>query len=164
MIQKIFFVAIIILLSSCQTSKEGSNQQDSENSEQVIKQRVEEIQKELEFAYLLELDGKYAQESELFDKEPMKGRLKTLLGEEEYIAFVSRMEVQTPIAVNDKEVFMEGLMTRGDGTDEAAIIIDVTKNLLWVMIYSDGKNVQVYKDDRDVQMPKRFFDKVVSYK
>jgi hypothetical protein len=32
------------------------------------------------------------------------------------------------------------------------------------MIYSGGKNIQVYKDDRDVQMPKRFFDKVVSYK
>ncbi|MFT6935882.1 MAG: hypothetical protein ACJA1N_000176 [Saprospiraceae bacterium] len=164
MIQKIFFIAIIILLSSCQTSKEGSNQQDSENSEQVIKQRVEEIQKELEFAYLLELDGKYAHKSELFDKEPMKGRLKELLGEEEYIVFVSRMEVQKPIEVNEEEVFMEGLMTHGGGTDEAAIIIDVTKNLLWVMIYSGGKNIQVYKDDRDVQMPKRFFDKVVSYK
>jgi len=58
---------------------------------------------------------------------------------------------------------MEGLKAHSGGSDEAAILVDVEKNLIWALTFSNGKNLQVYKDDRDVEMPKRFFDKVVGY-
>lgn len=161
--QKILFMAMLLFFASCQSSKEGGNQQSSDNSEQGAKTQVEQVQTAPELAYLLALQGKYPYESELFETDPLKSRLKKLLGEEMYFNFVERMGVQVPIEVNGNEVFMEGLMAHSGGSDEAAILVDVEKNLIWALVFSNGKDLQVYKDDRDVQMPKRFFDKVVSY-
>lgn len=156
--QKILFIAMIILLASCQSSKESSNQQTSDNAE-----TVQQTPAAPELAYLLTLNGKYPYESELFETDPLKSRLKKLLGDEMYLNFVERMEVQIPIEVNENQVFMEGLKAHSGGSDEAAILVDVEKNLIWALVFSNEKDLQVYKDDRDVQMPKRFFDKVVSY-
>jgi hypothetical protein len=161
--QKILFVVIIIGLVSCQSSKESSNQESSGNSEEAVKDRVEQAQITPELAYLLPLNGKYPYESELFETDPLKSRLKKLLGDEEYLNFMERMGVQVPIEVNGNQVFMEGLKAHSGGSDEAAILVDVEKNLIWALTFSNGKNLQVYKDDRDVEMPKRFFDKVVGY-
>jgi hypothetical protein len=161
--QKILFVVIIIVLVSCQSSKESSNQESSGNSEEAVKDRVEQAQITPELAYLLPLNGKYPYESELFETDPLKSRLKKLLGDEEYLNFMERMGVQVPIEVNGNQVFMEGLKAHSGGSDEAAILVDVEKNLIWALTFSNGKNLQVYKDDRDVEMPKRFFDKVVGY-
>jgi len=161
--QKILFVVIIIFLVSCQSSKESSNQESSGNSEEAVKDRVEQAQITPELAYLLPLNGKYPYESELFETDPLKSRLKKLLGDEEYLNFMERMGVQVPIEVNGNQVFMEGLKAHSGGSDEAAILVDVEKNLIWALTFSNGKNLQVYKDDRDVEMPKRFFDKVVGY-
>jgi hypothetical protein len=161
--QKILFVVIIIFLVSCQSSKESSNQESSGNSEEAVKDRVEQAQTTPELAYLLPLNGKYPYESELFETDPLKSRLKKLLGDEEYLNFMERMGVQVPIEVNGNQVFMEGLKAHSGGSDEAAILVDVEKNLIWALTFSNGKNLQVYKDDRDVEMPKRFFDKVVGY-
>jgi hypothetical protein len=161
--QKILFAVIIIFLVSCQSSKESSNQESSGNSEEAVKDRVEQAQITPELAYLLPLNGKYPYESELFETDPLKSRLKKLLGDEEYLNFMERMGVQVPIEVNGNQVFMEGLKAHSGGSDEAAILVDVEKNLIWALTFSNGKNLQVYKDDRDVEMPKRFFDKVVGY-
>jgi hypothetical protein len=161
--QKILFAVIIIVLVSCQSSKESSNQESSGNSEEAVKDRVEQAQITPELAYLLPLNGKYPYESELFETDPLKSRLKKLLGDEEYLNFMERMGVQVPIEVNGNQVFMEGLKAHSGGSDEAAILVDVEKNLIWALTFSNGKNLQVYKDDRDVEMPKRFFDKVVGY-
>lgn len=157
--QKTLFIAIIIFLVSCQSSKEGSNQQNNENVEQVVQQKPSAP----ELTYLLALHGKYPYESKLFETDPLKSRLKKLLGEEMYLNFVERMEVQVPIEINGNQVFMEGIKAHSGGFDEAAILVDVEKNLIWALVFSNEKDLRVYKDDRDVEMPKRFFDKVVSY-
>jgi hypothetical protein len=159
MIQKTLFIAMIILVASCQSSKESNNQQSNQNIEQAVQQRPTAP----ELAYLLALKGRYPYESELFETEPLKSRLEKLLGKEEYLNFIWRMEVQVPIEVDGNQVFMEGIKAHSGGSDEAAILIDVEKNLIWALVFSDKKDLQVYKDDRDVEMPKRFFDKVVSY-
>jgi hypothetical protein len=156
--QKTLFIAMIILFASCQSSKESGNQQSSDNAE-----TVQQTTTAPELAYLLALNGKYPYESELFETDPLKSRLKKLLGDEAYFNFTERMGVQVPIEVNGNQVFMEGLKAHSGGSDEAAILVDVEKNLIWALTFSDGKNLQVYKDDRDVEMPKRFFDKVVGY-
>lgn len=158
MMQKTLFIAMIIFLSSCQSSKESSNQQSSDNTE-----TVQQTPAAPELAYLLTLNGKYPYESKLFETDPLKSRLKKLLGDEMYLNFVERMEVQVPIEVNENQVFMEGIKAHSGGFDEAAILVDVEKNLIWALVFSNEKDLRVYKDDRDVEMPKRFFDKVVSY-
>jgi hypothetical protein len=158
MIQKTLFIAMIIFFASCQSSKESSNQQSSQNAE-----TAQQTPAAPELTYLLALKGKYPYESELFETEPLKGRLEKLLGKDMYLNFIERMDVQVPIEVDENQVFMEGIKAHSGGSDEAAILVDVEKNLIWALVFSDEKDLQIYKDDRDVEMPKRFFNKVVSY-
>ena len=134
--QKTLFIVMIVLLASCQSSKESNNQQNNQNVEQATQQTPTVP----ELAYLLALKGKYPYESELFETEPLKSRLKKLLGDEMYLNFVERMEVQIPIEVNENQVFMEGLKAHSGGSDEAAILIDVEKNLIWALVFSNEKD------------------------
>lgn len=171
---RIVLLAIVLIgFSNCKPSKETS-QQTEQVTQQIVKEEVVEPTPEqviseekatterADLSFLLELNGKYPYESKLFESEPMKSRLVTLLGDK-YDNFTQRMDVQMPIRVNEKIVFIEGLMKHGGGTEEAAMVVDVEKNLIWALIYSNGKDLNIYKDDRDVRMPDALIHKIKEF-
>jgi len=70
------------------------------------------------------------------------------------------MEVQTPIRVDGDIVFMSGFMKHSGGIEEAALVVDVAQNLIWVLTLENGKDMNIFKDDRDVRMPDIFIRKI----
>lgn len=170
----VLLVVLLIGITNCTPSKESSTQE--EQAKTTTKQVVQETPQptvtvdaqpkkpteRADLSFLLKLAGKYPYESKMFENEPMKGRLQAIMGDK-FHAFVQRMEVQVPIKVNGNEVFMEGLMAHGGGTEEAALIVDVEKNLIWVLTYEDGKDLFIFKDDRDVRMPDTFIRKIQEF-
>lgn len=163
----LFTILFLIGFSNCKP-KESAIQQTEQVSQQVT-QQVVEIQQVSEkhekkedredLSFLLEMDGKYPYETNLFANEPMKTRLTTIMGGK-YQSFLERMEVQIPIQVKGNEIFMSGFMKHSGGEEEAALVIDVSKNLIWVLTFKNGQDMSIFKDDRDVRMPDIFILKI----
>ncbi|MFK7946210.1 MAG: hypothetical protein AB8G11_01380 [Saprospiraceae bacterium] len=117
------------------------------------------IEERADLSFLLKMNGEYPNKTNLFENEPMKTRLENIMGGK-YQLFLQRMEVQTPIKIYDNLVFIGGFMEGKQGKEEAAIVVDVPQNLIWCLIYENGKDMNIFKDDRDVQMPNLFILKI----
>lgn len=164
----LFTIILIVGFSSCKPNKstveqtEKNEQVESTTQQEVTTQAPEKHVKtedRADLSFLLEMHGKYPYETNLFENEPMKTRLETIMGGK-YIDFLQRMEVETPIQVNGDIVFMSGFMKHSGGEEEAAIVVDVKQNLIWTLILENGKDMNIFKDDRDVRMPDIFILKI----
>lgn len=167
---KILILALIVIgFSNCKP-KESAVEQQTEQLNQTtqeitptseLKAPEKHIKPEnrADLSFLLDMNDKYPYESNLFESEPMKTRLETIMGEK-YLTFLQRMEVQTPILVKGNEVFMSGFMKHSGGEEEAALVVDISKNLIWVLTFENGKDLNIYKDDRDVRMPNLLLMKI----
>ena len=167
----LLIIFLTIGLVNCKPKKSTINQIDQaiqqeiqqvtqqESVESQAPEKHEKIEERADLSFLLEMNGKYPYETNLFENEPMKTRLETIMGGK-YQSFLERMEVQIPIQVRDNEVFMSGFMKHSGGEEEAAIVVDVTQNLIWVLTFENGKDMNIFKDDRDVRMPDIFILKI----
>lgn len=170
---RILFLTIVFLIgfSNCKPKESTSSEttetvtqsfseavEQGQQQEQLVEQQVKTVER-ADLSFLLKMGGKYPYETELFRNEPMKTRIESIV-DGKYQIFLERMEIQTPIEVNGNEVFMEGFMKHSGGEEEAALYVDVSKNLMWVLMFENGKDMSIFKDDRDVRLPLRVIRKV----
>lgn len=157
----VLVILLMIGFSNCKP-----NESTVEKTQQIIEQPTQQqvvsqaeapekhvkIEERADLSFLLEMNGQYPYTTNLFENEPIKTRLKNIMGGK-YQTFLERMEVQTPVRVYDDIVFIGGTMKQNPDKEEAAMVVDVSKNLIWVYTYENGKDLNIFKDDRDVRMP-----------
>lgn len=98
-----------------------------------------------------QFDGKYALETALLEKEPLKTRISQLLGEEE-AAFTERFDVTPPVEVEGPILYNQGCRRHYCGVDEAALAVDMNRDLVYVGIAVNGK-VKLYGEKHDTAYP-----------
>lgn len=99
-------------------------------------------------------NGKYAMESGLFETEPLKTRFGALAGKAKK-NFFERLKVTPPIEVENKVLFNEGYMPGKSGTDEAAIAIDLDRDIIYLGITVNG-TLQLFSEKGDTDYPEKF--------
>ncbi|RBL89150.1 hypothetical protein DF182_21725 [Chitinophaga flava] len=99
-------------------------------------------------------NGRYAVEVALLDREPLKSRLETLLGKSRKV-FMERFKITPPIEVENKILFNEGYMPSGSGSDEAAIAIDMERDIIYIG-FSVNKKRMLFSEKKDTDYPEKF--------
>lgn len=99
-------------------------------------------------------NGQFAEEVALLEQEPLKSRLDRLLGKNRKI-FMERFKVCPPIEVDDKTLFNQGRMPDETGPYEAAIAIDMDRDIVYAA-YSFHKNVMIFSEKNDTLYPEKF--------
>ncbi|SEV91521.1 hypothetical protein SAMN05428988_0406 [Chitinophaga sp. YR573] len=97
-------------------------------------------------------DGKYALETGMLRKEPLKTRISRLLGKDEPV-FTERFDVTPPVEVEGTILYNQGCRRHYCGTDEAALAVDMNRDIIYIGIAVNGvvtlyaeKNDNVYPD------------------
>jgi hypothetical protein len=98
-----------------------------------------------------QFDGKYALETGMLQKEPLKSRIKILLGKDE-ASFTERFDVTPPVEVEGTVLYNQGCRRHYCGTDEAAIAVDMNRDLIYIGIATDGI-VKLYAEKQDSACP-----------
>ena len=99
-------------------------------------------------------NGQYITETDMMQKEPLKRRLELLLGKEEEEKFTQRFEVTPPIEITDHIIYNQGCRKHYCGSDEAAIAVDMDKDLIYVGIAVNGI-VKLYSEKEDKGYPEK---------
>lgn len=100
-----------------------------------------------------QFNGKYALEVKLLNRNPLKHRLKHMLGAEE-TDFLKRYKVMPPIEVEAGILFNEGCKPHDCTVEEAAIAIDMKKDVIYVGI-ARGRAVKLYGEKGDSAYPEK---------
>ncbi|MBO9151374.1 hypothetical protein ACFOTA_04095 [Chitinophaga sp. GCM10012297] len=106
-------------------------------------------------------NGKYAADIRLLDQKPLKARLKEMLGTEE-ADFVARYKVTPPLEVDAGVLFNEGCKPHNCGVEEAAIAIDMKKDVIYIGI-ARNKAVKLYGEKGDVAYPERLMQWMMKF-
>ncbi len=96
-------------------------------------------------------NGKYAADIRLLQLRPLRIRLRELLKEEEE-DFVQRYKVTPPIEIESGILFNEGCKPHSCTVDEAALAIDMKRDVIYVGIARD-RNVKLYGERGDSAYP-----------
>jgi hypothetical protein len=102
----------------------------------------------------LSYDGKYAMESGLFDKEPLKSRFEALISKAKK-SFFERLKVTPPIEVENKILFNEGYMPGKSGYDEAVIAVDLDRDIIYIG-FTVNKSLMLFSEKGDTDYPEKF--------
>ncbi len=97
--------------------------------------------------------GKYALDVKLLQQHPLKSRLKAILGEDEK-EFMLRYKVTPPIEVESGILFNEGCKPHDCTVEEAAIAIDMRKDVIYVGI-ARNKAVKLFGERGDSAYPEK---------
>jgi hypothetical protein len=100
-----------------------------------------------------QFDGKYVTETAMLEKEPLKTRISQLLGKEE-ATFTERFDVTPPVEVEGPILYNQGCRRHYCGTDEAAIAVDMNRDVVYVGIAINGK-AKLYGEKRDSAYPEK---------
>jgi hypothetical protein len=171
--KKILFLLIITFLISCDEATTTTTEKETTATvQQETEQESVEVEEKIPFIpvdpnrasldFLRDLEGKYAFDSKLFETEPMKNRLEKLMAHK-YKDFLQRMDVQVLIIQGDL-VIIKGLMAHRGGTEEAILVVDLPKNLMWVGILENGKKVTHLNEDGNLPMPPQLFRTILDWK
>jgi hypothetical protein len=98
-------------------------------------------------------DGKYITETDMLQREPLKSRLKTLLGNENN-TLQQRFDVAPPIEVENDVLYNQGCRKHYCGADEAAIAIDMKHDVVYAGVAVNGV-VKLYTEDEDSVYPEK---------
>jgi hypothetical protein len=97
--------------------------------------------------------GRYAGEVDLLQKEPLKQRFRNLLGRDT-VLFIQRFQVAPPIEIEGNLLYNEGCQPHNCGTDEAALAIDMSRDLIYAGMAIKGR-IKVYAEKNDTAYPQR---------
>lgn len=106
-------------------------------------------------------NGKYASDVKLLGKQPLKDRLKAMLGAEEK-DFVSRYGTTPPIEIDNGVLFNEGCKPHNCSVEEAAIAIDMKKDVIYVGI-ARNKVVKLYGEKGDSAYPDKLLQWMMKF-
>ncbi|PUZ21661.1 hypothetical protein DCC81_24025 [Chitinophaga parva] len=98
-------------------------------------------------------EGRYAYDVHLINQEPLHARLQRLLGTRAE-TFTERYQVMPPIDIDNQVLFNEGCMPHNCLQDEAALAIDMRRDIVYVGI-ADNKRVSLYGENGDTIYPAR---------
>ncbi len=147
---KLSIILFSILLFSCQEknnkSESNNNRESDVNDTTLITALINENKKisEPPLSYLLKYSSKYEFESKLFDNEPLKSRLKKILGST-YDYFMGCCDVQTPIKIENEIVFIEGCQAHNCPGVYYVVYIDVKTDEIFVGLFDEGK-ISLYSE------------------
>ncbi|NLR81341.1 hypothetical protein [Chitinophaga eiseniae] len=99
-------------------------------------------------------DGKYAMECGVFEKEPLKRRFEALISKARK-TFFERFKVTPPIEVESQILFNEGYMPGKSGYDEAALAIDIDRDIIYVGI-TVNRSLLLFSEKGDTDYPEKF--------
>lgn len=106
-------------------------------------------------------NGKYAFDVKLLQQHPLKNRIKHLLGEDEK-EFMLRYKVTPPIEVESGILFNEGCKPHDCTVEEAAIAIDMRKDVIYVGI-ARNKAVKLYGERGDSAYPEKLLQWMMKF-
>jgi hypothetical protein len=109
----------------------------------------------------LQFSGKYATESGLFETEPLKSWLATLVGKARKY-FFERLKVTPPIEVENKILFNEGYMPGKSGYDEAVIAIDMDRDIIYIG-FTMNRELMLFSEKGDTDYPEKFLQWMQKY-
>lgn len=98
-------------------------------------------------------NGKYAQDVNLVGQNPLRQRLKQLLGADE-AEFLKRYKVMPPIEVENGILFNEGCKPHDCTVEEAAIAIDMKRDVIYIGI-ARNRAVKLYGEKEDTSYPEK---------
>ncbi|WP_143150573.1 hypothetical protein [Chitinophaga sancti] len=98
-------------------------------------------------------DGKYITETDMLQREPLRSRLKTLLGNANNV-LCQRFDVAPPIEVENDVLYNQGCRKHYCGADEAAIAIDMKRDVVYAGVAVNGV-VKLYSETRDSGYPEK---------
>ncbi|RAJ88115.1 hypothetical protein CLV59_101882 [Chitinophaga dinghuensis] len=100
------------------------------------------------------LDGKYPEDIELLDMEPLKTRLSKLLGPQMQEDFLERFDVTPPLEVEENILFDEGYEV-GHRDEAAAIAVDMNDDIIYVGL-NIGHHLRIFSEKGDTHYPQKF--------
>src|SRR5690606_30653114 len=103
-------------------------------------------------ASLRELVGRHPHDVALWEREPLAGRLRALLGER-LPTFIANTEVQSPLLEEDGILYVTGNRPHRGGLDAAALVIDLRRDAVWVWLLVDGESEALLDRDVPVELP-----------
>ncbi|MGN7721781.1 hypothetical protein [Chitinophaga sp. 22620] len=106
-------------------------------------------------------NGKYASDVKLLDQKPLKARLKEMLGEEEK-DFIARYKVTPPLEIESGILFNEGCKPHDCSVEEAAIAIDMKKDVIYIGI-ARNKAVKLYGEKGDAAYPEKLLQWMMKF-
>lgn len=106
-------------------------------------------------------NGKYAADIKLLEQKPLKTRLKEILGKEE-ADFIARYKVTPPLEVDGGLLFNEGCKPHNCGVEEAAIAIDMKKDVIYIGI-ARNKAVKLYGEKGDAAYPEKLMQWMMKF-
>ncbi|MBV8252560.1 MAG: hypothetical protein JO154_08120 [Chitinophaga sp.] len=108
------------------------------------------------------LNGKYPEDIELLDMEPLRTRLTKLLGVKMQEDFLERFDVTPPLEVEDHILFDEGYEV-GHKDETAAIAVDMSDDIIYVGMYI-GHHLRIFSEKGDTHYPQKFQAWIQQYK
>ncbi|OMP77252.1 hypothetical protein BW716_20760 [[Flexibacter] sp. ATCC 35208] len=112
-----------------------------------------ELVKVTSWKHFEQYDGKYITETDILQREPLKSRLKTLLGNDNN-TLRERFDVAPPIEVENDVLYNQGCRKHYCGADEAAIAIDMKSDIVYAGVAANGI-VKLYSEQRDPRFPEK---------
>ncbi|WP_109698746.1 hypothetical protein [Chitinophaga deserti] len=106
-------------------------------------------------------NGKYASDVKLLQQQPLKDRLKAMLGTEEK-DFTTRYGTMPPIEVDNGILFNEGCKPHNCSIEEAAIAIDMNKDVIYIGI-ARNKVVKLYGEKGDSAYPEKLLQWMMKF-
>jgi len=103
-------------------------------------------------APLRELVNRYPADVDLWNREPLAGRLRALLGAR-FEAFVANTAVQSPLLEEDGILYVTGNKPHRGGTDAAALVMDLRRDVIWVWLLEGGDSEAFLERDVEVELP-----------
>ncbi len=100
------------------------------------------------------LDGKYPEDIELLDMEPLKTRLAKLLGPQMQEDFLERFDVTPPLEVEENVLFDEGYEV-GHRDEAAAIAVDMNDDIIYIGL-NKGSHLRIFSEKGDTHYPTKF--------
>jgi hypothetical protein len=104
-------------------------------------------------AALRPLAGRYPHEVDLWQREPLAGRLRALLGEERFAVLLGNLEVTGPLGEEDGVLYVTGNKAHQGGVDAAAVVIDPRQDVIWVWMLVAGRPEAVAERDVELVVP-----------
>lgn len=144
-------VALVgLFVLACGGPQEDAPPQTSDSSAPEAIRIPEDFPSEL--AALRPLVGQYPRDIDLWNREPLAARLRTLLGPQ-LEAFVENTEVQGPLLEEQGLLYATGNKEHSGGNDAAALVADLRRDALWIWLLDDGQAHVFIDRDVEIELP-----------
>ena len=109
-------------------------------------------QAESNLAYLRAQVGKYPRDIQLFETEPLHGRLVALVGDR-YPAMVENFGTQGPLSADGPVLYAIGARPHAAGDEQAILLVDLDRDLVNVKLMDTAEMQEFRERSEAVELP-----------